>query len=586
MKIGTMQLAIVERNRLRRPRPRTSPYVFLMLLGLAAAATYGETIVVGGGPGSVPWDEQYSEISVIDFETNPGFIQPSQNGPEDNISLKLIERGGTITSPNARVVLEISQSRLNDLMKNMVDGRDNAFEVKVPRATGIIIRFDLGERFGVNRITFFPRKSSEEFFLRGYKLSLNDGSVEQRTLAGTPDFKLFKTVERNLDPVIDLAVPLQFVRFIEVKQLVRGEWEIDEFQIFGEGFASAASYTSTVFDQRRPAVFGGITWAKGSIGEPTKAGVTLSTRSGSTPDPGDSLTWSGWSPPYPAAVRTEIVSPAPRRYWQFRLQFQTSDILSAATVDSIAVEVSTALADSLLGEIWPQNVLIGQNTALTYSVRVFNSRGFDRLEIETQAPVEVVRSVQIDGFDVEWEKTDIDDGVQISFPRITGNRLLRVVFESIALQFNTVFTGRVFDSQRPRDLPQVITAGEAASDALALGDDLSVTIVVAKKIIRFLEAAPSPFTPNGDGINEETIVTYDIVNLTGPAPVSVKVYDLAGRLRREVYSGLDSSGRYQRAWDGADDSGQKLSPGVYFVCVEVAADTGTVSKTAIVPLVF
>ena len=58
---------------------------------------------------------------------------------------------------------------------------------------------------------------------------LNDGSEEQKTLAGTPDFKVFKTEERNLKSTVDLVVPLQFVRFIEVKQLVRGEWEIDEF---------------------------------------------------------------------------------------------------------------------------------------------------------------------------------------------------------------------------------------------------------------------------------------------------------------------------------------------------------------------
>ena len=556
------------------------------LAAIAAAATSvgSEVIVVGGGPGSLDWADQHSELLVIDFDTNPGFIQPSQNGPEDNISLSLIERGGAITSPNARVVLEISQSLLNTQLLNMVDGRDNAFEIKVPNATGIIFRFDLGERFGVNRIRFFPREDAQEFFLKGYELSLNDGSAEQRTLAGTPDFRVFRSVERNVDPTIDIPVPLQFVRFIEVKQLVRGEWEIDEFQIFGEGFASAASYVSTVFDQRRPAVFGDVTWARESIGEPTKVTANLSTRSGPTPDPTDSLLWSGWSPPYPAGEPSEITSPAPNQYWQFRLQFATSDILSAAAADSVAFEVSPALADSLVGEIWPQNAMIGQNTELTYTVRSFNSSGFDRLEIETQAPVDVISSVQVDGEDVAWEKTDIVGGVQIGFPRITGNRVLTVVFESLALQYNTVFAGKAFNSQRPQDLPQAVTAGEAVVESP--GDDLSVTILVARKLIHFLEAAPAPFTPNGDGINEEAIVTYDIVNLTGGAPVSVEVYDLAGRLRRVVHSDLDSSGRYQRSWDGTDDSGQLMAPGVYLMRVEIAADTGSESKTAIVPLVY
>ena len=561
------------------------PAVVPLLFGLSSRGN-SETIVFGGGPGSLAWEDQFSEITVIDFETNPGFIQPSQTGPEDNISLKLIDQGGTISSPNARVVLKISQRELDNLLKNMVDGRTRAFEVKIPSATGIIFRVDLGERFGVNRIRFFPREGFEEYFLKGYEVSLNDGSEEKRTLFGTPDFRLFKTVERNVDPVVDIPVPLQYVRYIEVKQLVRGEWEIDEFQIFGEGFASAAQYTSKVFDHGRPAAFGDVTWASDTIGEPTKVGVTLATRSGTTEDPTDSTTWSGWSPPYPAGIPTRITSPAPNQYWQFQLNFTSSDILSAATVESIAVEVSPALADSLLGEIWPQNAMIGHTTELVYTVRSFNSRGFDRLQIETQTPVEVVSSVSIDGSEVEFEKSDIDGGVEIRFPRVSGNRTLRVVFESIALQYNTVFSGVVSNSQRPQDLPQAIRSGNAADDKLALGEDLSVTILIAKNIIHSLESLPTPFTPNGDGVNELATITYDIVNLTSGTPVAVEVYDLNGRLRRVIHSGLDASGRYRRIWDGADDSGKMLPPGVYLVRVEVVADTGTESKTAIVPLVY
>ena len=568
------------------------PVLSVALLGLAAAGN-GATIVFGGGPGSRAWDQAHSAITVIDFKANPGSIQPLQNDPGDNIALKLIERGGQITSPNARTVLEVTQSEFENLLDNMVDGRNTAFEIKIPSATGIILRFDLGERFGVNRIRFYPREGFEAFFLKGYEVSLNDGSEEQKTLSGNPDLRLFRTVERNDDPVVDIDVPLQFVRFIEVKQLIRGEWEIDEFEVFGEGFASAASYTSKVFDEGRPAVFGSIIWAKKTIGEPAKVSAAVSTRSGGTPDPSDSLKWSGWSRPYSAGVRMQIASPSPRQYWQFRVLFQSRDILSAATVDSIAVEVSPALADDVVGEVWPQDAVIGQATELTYWVRSYNSSGFDRLDIETPAPVEVIRSVQIDGTDVAWDKEDIEEedgdisGVRISFPRITGDdRLLRVVFESIALHYNTVFVGRVFDTQRPQNLPQTLVPGDVGDDPVAVGDDLSVTTRVADNRIYFLEAAPAPFTPNGDDVNDQAIITYDIVNLIGGTPVSVQIYDLAGRLRRVIYSDLDISGRYQRVWDGADDNGQMVSPGVYLVRVEVATDAGKESKTAIVPLVY
>ena len=582
-----------DRQRCTRPWPGSplagaALWIFLGLLpGLAPAPAPGETIVIGGGPGTLAWDGQHSEISVIDLDAKPGQIQPSQTGPEDNISLEIFDRGGAVTSPNARIVLEISQSLLGNLLAHMVSGdTTKAFEVKGGSPTGVIFRIDLGERLGVNRIRFSPRQGFEEFFLKGFELLLNDGSEEQKTLAGTPDFKVFKTVERNIDPVVDLDIPLQFVRFIELKQLVRGEWEIDEFQVFGAGFASTASYTSRVFDQRQPAVFGDLVWAKGAIGEQTKTAVTLSTRSGTTPDPSDSLTWSAWSPPYPAGMRTAIVSPAPRRYFQFRFQLTTREIQSAATVDSLAFEVSPALADSLVGEIWPQSATIGQNIPLTYAVQTFNSRGFDRLEIKTLAPVDTIRSVQIDGSDVEWEKRDVAGGVEIGFPRITGNRNLRVVFDNVALQYNTFFAGRVSDSQRPDNFPQAVAEGDAADDFEAHGDDLSVTIVVGENLIHAMSASPAPFTPNGDGINDVSLVTYDIVNLTGATRIWVAAYDLSGRLRKTIYSGFDSSGRFQRAWDGTDQSGVRVGPGIYLVRVEVDADSGLESETEIVPVVY
>lgn len=561
--------------------------VAILCLGPAVPGLLAETVVIGGQrPGAIAWKEGFSAASFVDFETNPGHMQPAQNGSEDNLSLKLVERGGTITSPNARVVLEVSQANLNELLKNMVDGRNRAFEMNVPGGTGIIFRIDLGGRFGVNRIKFYPRAGFEDNFLRGYQLAINDGSAEQRTLSGAPDLRVLKVAERNLDPIVEIPIPLQFVRYIEVKQLVRGQWEIDEFEIFGEGFASSASYLSRVFDQNRPAVFGNLTWSMGTIGEPTKVRATVATRSGTTANPADSLAWSPWSPPYPAGKATPVTSPAPRRYWQFRADLSSTGILEAATIDSIAIEVSAAAADSLLAEVWPQTADIGVDTELHYWVRSVNSRGFDRLQISTQAPVTRIGSVQVDGADVQWEQTDTDGGVEIAFARISGNHLLHITFESIALQYNTVFAGSVSDSRRPNDLPQNVEAGNAVDGPLSLGADLSVTIQVADHTVHSLHVAPVPFTPNGDGVNDHTNITYDIANLTGAAPVAVEIFDLAGRLQRTIVAGRRASGRFSSVWDGNHDSGKRVPPGVYVLRVRVEADTGAEFRTAIVPLIY
>ena len=565
-------------------------------VGLITRKSHGETIVIGGGPGALPWGEQYSVVSVVDFDTNPGFIQPRQTDPNKNISLGLIARGGSVTSPNADKILGETNLFVEERLATMVSAdTTEAFEVRDISSTGMIILIDLGERFGINKIKFFPRSGFEQFFLRGYEISLNDGSEEQTTLTGHPVFRFFKRTFRNINPVVDLSVPLQTIRFIRLQQTVRSEWEIDEFQVFGEGFVSSAAYTSKIFDsfdmfkQGQRFVFGGIEWPRGSIGQPAKSSATARARSGSGTSSSD-VVWSDWSIPYPAGALTDILLPAPRRFFQFRILFESNEPQSAATVDSLAFQVSPAVADSIKGEIWPQTTLVAQDTTFAYTIRSFNSTGFDTLEIKTLAPVDLVSSVQIDGIEVDdIDKTDVKGGFKIRFPRrIIGDRILRVMFNSLALQFNTIFSGRVWDSQRPDWFPQSVVDGDVASDSQAGGDDLSVSLIIDREldVIYSIKTEPNPFTPNGDGINDILCVTYNIVNLTDIVPVSVSVYDLSGRLRKEIYSGQDSSGRYQRDWDGTDDGGELLPPGTYLLRVELETDSGTLGKTESVSLVY
>ncbi len=70
-----------------------------------------------------------------------------------------------------------------------------------------------------------------------------------------------------------------------------------------------------------------------------------------------------------------------------------------------------------------------------------------------------------------------------------------------------------------------------------------------------LEVRPNP-------VLHRAVISY---SLPGPSVVSLKVFDVSGRMVRNLCSGKYSSGQHLVVWDARDDMGMKLPNGVYFL---------------------
>ena len=68
---------------------------------------------------------------------------------------------------------------------------------------------------------------------------------------------------------------------------------------------------------------------------------------------------------------------------------------------------------------------------------------------------------------------------------------------------------------------------------------------------------PNPFNP-------KTNIAYTIPEGSDNARVSLGIYDVGGRLLKQMVDGPQSPGSYDITWDGRDEGGQELSAGVYF----------------------
>ena len=80
-------------------------------------------------------------------------------------------------------------------------------------------------------------------------------------------------------------------------------------------------------------------------------------------------------------------------------------------------------------------------------------------------------------------------------------------------------------------------------------------------VTRLYNASPNPFR---DG----TVIQLDIASAS--RGVSLRIYDIAGRVVRALDTDNVRSGRYQVSWDGTNDSGRRVASGVYFLSLEAA----------------
>ncbi|MEW6755566.1 MAG: gliding motility-associated C-terminal domain-containing protein [Candidatus Latescibacterota bacterium] len=442
------------------------------------------------------------------------------------------------------------------------------------------------------------------------------GRIPGRRWIGTDDpllDVLFSTRE-NLDVVTDLRFPTRSIRYLMIQPYPLRNWELAEMEIYGEGYVREAALYTEILDFGKPISWGRIRW---DAQVPQGTRLEIRTRTGRTPDPDlyftrnvngdleritraeyleiDALSrlptahntenWSFWSPPYDvqAGMRdsslavgswedgTPLLSPGPSQYLQIAVRFFSTS-QAAPRLDRLSLQFGEVpSAQQIFGEIWPVDVESSAPATFTYVVQpTFQATdaGFDRLEILTHAQADTVRSVALDGVEVDRNLYPVEvmaDRLVASFPKLQGQadsfKQLEVVFDAPVLRFGTEFSGWVYSSDDPDRIRQQVKPGNATFRFG--GNVLAVRTPVGGDLLVDLAVGPNPFTPNGDGVNDRTRFLYKVREVTAGRAVTVRLFDLAGRPVAELPAVLVTSGEYGQSWDGRDAAGQLVPPGTY-----------------------
>ncbi|MBQ34747.1 MAG: hypothetical protein CME04_00005 [Gemmatimonadaceae bacterium] len=195
----------------------------------------------------------------------------------------------------------------------------------------------------------------------------------------------------------------------------------------------------------------------------------------------------------------------------------------------------------------------------------------------------------VEGFEILAVESE---GFRLRLPHVTEDgTLVTIEFRTGVLTYSTNFQSSVQLSAEP-GAQQLSASGNAAILDADDEDDFSGTTVLSPTLIggRLLDrvtVAPNPFTPNGDGLNDETTVEYNLLSLSADRRVEIYIFDLSGRRVRTLHDGFEANGRYEdKRWNGRDDAGRLVPPGLYVARLAVEGDAIQDDKAVVIGVAY
>ena len=357
--------------------------------------------------------------------------------------------------------------------------------------------------------------------------------------------------------------------------------------------------------------------------------------------------WTAWSSPFDfssglvqpdgsGGVRLPL--PPLHRYIQFRIDFASTET-SGISLDYLEFDFAEPLVTrGVLAEIFPDTTArLGLASAFEYVLKPLidaDDLGFNRIDIAVPSLDARLDSLLVD--DLAW--TPIDPVFPAGLSEAAGARLLEELRHSTAwldtlsitesgrfasvtfldsisgltkMGIKTrVLSAADFPRGSEKDIQLALTtpvfrlltdfeswiwndAAELAKQATQPGnaadrlpsDQGEVTVLGTERGVELRTVAPNPFTPNGDGINEEARFEFDLFLVAQETRASLDIFSLNGEQVRELQAAI-VGGTHSLVWNGRDEDDQLVPPGLYIYRLSVDSDTddsqgitGTVAVT-------
>jgi len=216
------------------------------------------------------------------------------------------------------------------------------------------------------------------------------------------------------------------------------------------------------------------------------------------------------------------------------------------------------------------------------------------LEEEDQGPIRFFRRLTGDG--AQFPFNDEGDSLDVAaYNRLASNAkgnvtgsgaLVRLRYSAAVFLNGTTLRMAIRNTSSAQNATwQNVVAGDATP--LIQSNSLSINVPLNNSSIDKFTITPNPFTPNGDGINDDTAIAFSVFKITESRPVKVRIFTLDGHAVWESEQMLDSGNSLIR-WSGEDRHGNKVTPGLYLCQLELDADNseGEFTQTRLLSVVY
>jgi len=456
---------------------------------------------------------------------------------------------------------------------------------------------DLEKIYRLNQSTVFTGGKSSEYDLysiRGFSIELSLDKFRWEEVGVIHEIGVSNKGDGGFD-YGQIDFPDSWGRYVRYKVIESriNPPKVAEFMVGAVGYAYDGVYESEWIDFGTPNTvknFYQVAW-DGTVREGTSIGIQ--TKTAYVNDAGNTVE-SAWSRIYTARSFAPE-SPEPATMIMYKVTMSTQDIEYTPVLSDITFSFSDQdqPVSTVGGYIFPNEAPMGEDTSFVYTLSYELEPGENIKHLQLAMPgYAVVDDVLSSDTNATLTETANDitvtsgpDSLYITFANAitdtggAGSDSLYVSFDTQLLKNIHMFDGFVFN-----DTMNDGAGGVKVWENKDLGSKTVRTSSILSGLLSETKVVPTVFTPNDDGINDFTVIEFTLTKIR--TDLKIKIYDTRGSLVTMVYDDVLDPGQWfvkdklnnialaQRMpgyWDGRDEDGDLVPPGVYLY--QVVADT-------------